>query len=46
VSCRVIGVDIFDVSYAGRPVKITEIAAGAADAAFSSNGTRIVSGAC
>src|ERR1700730_6205224 len=42
-------VDIFDISNPGRPVKITEIAAGAADAAFSPKGTprekiKIVSG--
>jgi WD40 repeat protein len=42
-------VDIFDISNPGRPVKITEIAAGAADAAFTPKGTprekvKIVSG--
>jgi WD40 repeat protein len=42
-------IDIFDISNPGRPVKITEIAASAADAAFTPKGTprekiKIVSG--
>jgi WD40 repeat protein len=37
-------IDLFDVSNPGRVLKVTEVLAGAKDAAFSPDGTRIVSG--
>jgi WD40 repeat protein len=37
-------IDLFDVTNPGRAVKVTETFAGASDAGFSPDGTRIVSG--